>query len=574
VVAVLVAAPVAIAALSLIGRHWYPTGDQAFEMLRVGDVGGRHTPLVGAWSRFGWAHPGPWLFWFLAPFYRVLGVGGVLAGVAVINGACLVGAVAVAHRRGGALLAAVVGAAMSVLVYANDYHRLLDPWNPFVAFFPFVFLLLLVWSVLCGDLVMLPIAVIVGSFTAETHAAYLPLVGGLVALATVWCLVAVVRERDRGPGDRSPAARWLVIAAAVGFVAWLPPIIDQLSGGNNLRNLLAYSRNPNDPTTGWSEAFGIFGTELKPVGPWITGTDVGPLGFTVGSSVWPALFTLGAVGALGWVSWRRGNRDAGRLAIVVLFATALAVAATARVSGIAFSYVVHWWWGIAALAALSVAWSAIDLVRSEHARHVIGAVCAVGLVANVAVLIGDLPTPVPEPQMSTAVRALGPPTASGIDHGRRYLLRAIDPLAVGAVGTGVYFDLYERGFDVFVPPDQFSSLQVGTWRTAVPSEVDAIITLVDVPDLQLGVVQPPPGSTMIASYDPLTPQQRARALEIELAIRAQLGSKAPPGRAEFTIERQVEREAAGVPNALTDELFAFQRLGDGYAVYLSPSPPA
>ena len=39
--------PALVAAVSLLGRHWYGSGDQALEVLRIGDVGGQHTPLVG-----------------------------------------------------------------------------------------------------------------------------------------------------------------------------------------------------------------------------------------------------------------------------------------------------------------------------------------------------------------------------------------------------------------------------------------------------------------------------------------------------------------------------------------------
>ena len=79
VVIVLVLAPVVAACISLLGRHWHAGGDQALEMLRIEDVGTRHTPLLGAWSRWGWAHPGPVLFYALAPFYRLFGETGVLS---------------------------------------------------------------------------------------------------------------------------------------------------------------------------------------------------------------------------------------------------------------------------------------------------------------------------------------------------------------------------------------------------------------------------------------------------------------------------------------------------------------
>jgi len=47
----LVAVPFVVAALSVIGVHWNPAGDQAIEVMRIRDVGTGHTPLIGQWSR-------------------------------------------------------------------------------------------------------------------------------------------------------------------------------------------------------------------------------------------------------------------------------------------------------------------------------------------------------------------------------------------------------------------------------------------------------------------------------------------------------------------------------------------
>ena len=80
-------APLIAAAVSLLGRHWHPASDLAIQLLQIDDVGGRHTPLTGVHSRYGWDHPGPLLFWLLAPFDWLFGTTGILVGVAVLNAA-------------------------------------------------------------------------------------------------------------------------------------------------------------------------------------------------------------------------------------------------------------------------------------------------------------------------------------------------------------------------------------------------------------------------------------------------------------------------------------------------------
>src|SRR5918998_3083802 len=77
--------PMAVAIVEVLGRRWTPAGDVALEMLQVSEVGTAHTPLTGAWSRWGWNHPGPLLFYVLAPFTWLFGNVGALVGVTAIN---------------------------------------------------------------------------------------------------------------------------------------------------------------------------------------------------------------------------------------------------------------------------------------------------------------------------------------------------------------------------------------------------------------------------------------------------------------------------------------------------------
>ena len=58
-------------------------------------------------------------------------------------------------------------------------------------------LLLALWSLLCDDEVMLPIAVLAGSFCAQTHIPYLGLFGGLIVCTGVPIAVLTWRRRRR-----------------------------------------------------------------------------------------------------------------------------------------------------------------------------------------------------------------------------------------------------------------------------------------------------------------------------------------------------------------------------------------
>ena len=212
--AVLVA-PLAVALVVVHSPRWFPVADMAQTELRVRDVGTIHTPLVGLAGRIGpWydpgSHPGPLSFWFLAPVYRLLGATSwAFEASAVTLHAVAVGLTLwMAKRRAGLGLVAVTAAGLAVLLRFYDFHVFLEPWNPYLPVTWWVALLFAVWSVLDGDLPMLVVAVVAGSFCAQTHLPYLGLVGGMVAFTVAAiALRAFLARRDP---DRP---RWCTSAA-------------------------------------------------------------------------------------------------------------------------------------------------------------------------------------------------------------------------------------------------------------------------------------------------------------------------------------------------------------------------
>ena len=100
-VAAMVAVPIVLTGFAALGSVWRPSGDWAVLALRVDDVGGA-TPLVGPYSRYGWNHPGPLLYWALAAPYHLLGREPVdlLFGTALLNGVAAAGTAVLAWRRG------------------------------------------------------------------------------------------------------------------------------------------------------------------------------------------------------------------------------------------------------------------------------------------------------------------------------------------------------------------------------------------------------------------------------------------------------------------------------------------
>jgi hypothetical protein len=129
--------------------------------------------------------------------------------------------------------------------------------------------------------------------------------------------------------------------------------------------------------------------------------------------------------------------------------------------------------------------------------------------------------------------------------------------------------LRRQGFQVFVPPDSVSDIEYGSWRVATPDRVDALLSVVDIAEPGW---QPPPNGRLVASYDPLSPAERARSTELEAKIRNAMGPHPPLRAFVFTKYSRAVAEDAGASAAEIDELLALQKRGDGFSVYLSPAP--
>jgi hypothetical protein len=458
---------------------------------------------------------------------------------------------------------------MALLVRALGISLLVDIWNPWAAFLPFVFFVMLAWSALCRDWLMLPIAVAVGSFVVQTHAGYLPLVGPLLLIALAFATFDACR-RGITADQRQRAIRRLIVTGGVALVMWMPALVQQIfSKDGNLTALFSYIRHPTEAVVGWTTAFGALGAQLRPVAPWVTASDANR-GFVASSAVWPGAVMLVAVIGTGLFALWRGQRDAARLSAVALLVICSAVVGTAKLTGLPYTYVTRWWWAVAALANLAIVWAVVRAIGMRTLSRLVTGVAVVAIVGVGVMSASDLPASFTQSDMIAAVKALDGPTASALDHQTRYLVDHRDTSQFSFVSLGLFHALADQGFQVFTAPDPLAAIQYGSWRVASPDRVDAVLSVVD--DAEPGW-QPQPGSRLLASYDPLSPAERARATQLDAKIRADMGAHAPPLRV-FVDNPYIKVSAlmSGASVSDVDELAALQQRGDGFSVYLSPAP--
>ncbi|HWY90132.1 MAG TPA: hypothetical protein VNY31_05615 [Solirubrobacteraceae bacterium] len=395
---------------------WVPGADTAIIATRAHDVLTSHPPLVGQYTLAGevTGHVtrslGPMLFWLLALPANYGPTAGLIWTMGAVNTLAIVGAVALARRRGGLVLmfaAALAIALMCQSLAAETFH---DVWNPSSGLFGFTLLIFLCWSLACGEYRLLPLTALVASFVVQAHLMYLPPTIGLLAVGLgglALSRIEIARARKRrapartdgdparaepspppadGEDDRDapatrgrPVLRWGLATLAVGAICWSAPVIDELSESPGNLTLVAEAatarRSTVGASAGWhavARAVGIRPWWLYvPSTRWERKYDVRsrPSSHTIVS----CLALLGALLLTMLVAFLRRRRDVAAAALIgfVLCAALAAIAAstpTPRVLSATLGYTM--WWGsqVGMWVYLILAWSLwLVLAWSAHA---------------------------------------------------------------------------------------------------------------------------------------------------------------------------------------------------------------
>jgi hypothetical protein len=252
-------------------------GDIALIDLGARDAWQGHQ-VLGPYSRFGWHHPGPALFYLMALPVRLMGDGpGVNLTAVLINAAAAVGAVALVWRRAGVTAALWTSAALTAfaVVLTPDFVR--NPWTPYVVVIPLVVLALLLADGATGHPVMLVWALALGSAIIQTDISTLPVVGLLFVVAGASVAVRWWRGRQATPDGRigrsgsRPHLGWL-LGGGLGLtvLVWVPPVISAVRDRHN--NFLSLGKFfiHHHPTHSLHEAThaGFVALTVLPFGLW------------------------------------------------------------------------------------------------------------------------------------------------------------------------------------------------------------------------------------------------------------------------------------------------------------------
>lgn len=490
------AVAVAVAATALAvarsARDWVPTTDWALIEWQVRHVG-EQIPLLGAPSAVGFYHPGPLPYLVLAPPYRLFG--GDPRALALAAGAlsCLtVGAIgATAWRRGG--LVTTVAACVVALWLAGSLPAgtLVDPWNPWLAVLPFLWLVVLVWSVLDGDRWMLPVAALAASWVVQAHIGYLVPVAALTLLVVAalahesWGRRPSSDGRDEAESaHRRRQARRIALATALALgLAWLLPAWQQLTADpGNVALLWDYADGGADVGRApVGDALGIAATELGWPGPWQTGNEPvdGLSGNAMPSPRWHLLVTLAALAGAAWTA--RPDRSARLLVVVAAVAvTSTTLAVLFVEQGRFFPYALRLAWPASAAAGLALLASVarrLAPVGSPAVRSVgaVGLVLVVAAAARLVIVSGDAEVPAyrseSRRQELSCLGQLLPAVTEEVGAGPVHVLLAEQwPVMAGPIVN----ELDRAGIEVAVDERMGFHLQQ-PGREALPDEVRLVV---------------------------------------------------------------------------------------------------
>jgi hypothetical protein len=480
------------------------SGDIALIELRIREVVSAHPPLTGAYSRYGWDHPGPVFFWLAAVPYRLLGGGAAaldLVAVAV-NTIGIMVLLRLAARLGRAPWYAIAGALVA-LVLGLSPDALASVWNVTITNVAVLLFVVACWGVWCSIDRAGWIALVAGSFVVQSHIGTGVVIGPL-AVATTGLVVWRWWNRDGHPLDA------LAGPIALAGLLWVAPVgIDALTDPpGNLARLVRWSLTHDEPQIGFGTAARLLGRTssltfvVEPRLERGVFLDIE----TVELGVLPGLAIILLV-ASWFVAWRAGwRRELVWCSIVgSLWLSGLVAAASITLP--------LGWWLVQWLEPVGwMTWSAVALVAWRVAvdrRPALVRARAPVAVAMAALLTGTVVHAVDVVRsherttvQHATIRRLAEAVPSGVVDGPIAVVTEGDLLLADATLAGVVAALDRRGTDTCVEArliDKFRAHRV----------CDAAAAPRLLLRLEPTAAPPPSDSTTLVVVDPLTNEQRA-----------------------------------------------------------------
>jgi hypothetical protein len=361
---VLVLAPVVIE----IHRGWRAIQDNATISIRSYQALSLHPPLLGQFSTLSrdTGHflydPGPLQYWLLAIPVHLSPSNGALWGAALLIGLALSLSIEALWRSGDRWACGIIGLATFTIACLIPRVLAAPTWNPYFGLCFVVASIALAWVVASGSLGWWPWLVVTASVAIQAEVFFfffaLALIIGAPAIAMI------VRKPERW--------EWLDWGIAVGFVCWLPTLIQEVTG--HPRNLSSILQLKNGATFGISFGLKSLAFAGSPTPIWLRG-DPGFNFFALvpSQSVIAGIFVLLMCLLVGVAAWRAGRKRlaaAAALGLVLCLSTVITFARTPSAVGVGLSlwYLDRILWPVGIFLWIIAIWAVVEIIRSG-AQH-------------------------------------------------------------------------------------------------------------------------------------------------------------------------------------------------------------
>ncbi len=560
-VTLLLVAPAVVAIVRFAGRSWLPVDDFAITDLHVRDVFTTNTPLTGLYSRPGWNHPGPLMFWLMsavaAPFGNAAWA--VRISGAVIQAIALAWLGWVTWTRGlRTFFAAAAVTALSFFAFGSWIF--IQPWNPYIPLTCFILFLFLTVVAADGWFRQLIAMSVLGNVIVQIHISY----ASFVALGFVWVLGCTLWESRR---TRRAPDRWrstVLISVAVWIVAWSFPIYDAVvNRPGNLGEIARYFIRGNHSSVGLRNGSGIMADEFRWIPNWLGATTrLEP--FTAHARSASLLWLLVPVVLLvaGFVAAHHaGSRDDQRR---VWLSALLFVVATVAIGNAdePRAYTFGWRAVVAAFIVVSCVWAIATAVPKSAYRPMR------------AIALGVLLVVVTAATVSLAVSVGSDTSYSGLEHRGPVLGQVMHQIQdqrvpkdsvilLRTLGTNLpsLFDgmvdaLDRDGVDVRVLPRL--GRVFGDQRTAARADANQVWTVIEAGSYVPQALRPA-GARVIASTTPLTPPQEAEIARLQQQLIRELTDAGRPDLRSLVDQPLIGVTVLGIPGV---DQAAASRLAD------------
>jgi hypothetical protein len=407
-------APLVVVVVWALATGWQPLGDSAQIVVRSRDVLTQHHPFLGAWSSSSQGvgqdlnNLGPLYVDLLAPFTKIHPAGGAAVGIALVNGAAVVGVWVVARRLFGPTGAIGAMAATLALEAAMGSQALLESRQQIALLLPFWCLLWLAVALWDGRVWALPATVLVASLVVQTHFTFVYQVLIVSALAAV-AMVRSRRRRGALPSGEIGTELALGWTAIVALVCWVQPLWDQFFGLGNLGKVLGAGGADDAGSTGAASLRpGLGGgvelvsrTSLRPPF-WLPGSlgsalgdqpVTGKVSGTVGAWLTVGAWALALVVVLAWAR-RHDRRPLRALVGVALAALVASVVAASLIPPAAFTVLppqnYYWMWPVSLLLSVALV-AGVAAVAGHHRPSWEPIVPAVGIAVLAVLAVFTVP---------------------------------------------------------------------------------------------------------------------------------------------------------------------------------------